>query len=139
MNQILIYFVLLAKYSWNIGFDGNKILLLSEENNNAYSFVEQKHNSERLKLDFIQEKKIDIIKNENQNKIVSFLESTKIESSFILDDKENIFILDEKRINYKWLNINERENIEYPIYIPKLKIMNISCNYDECYVIGKDG
>ena len=36
----------IPKYSWNIGYDGNKILLLSEENNEVYDFEDPENYSD---------------------------------------------------------------------------------------------
>jgi hypothetical protein len=46
----------IPKYSWNFGYDGNKYLLLSEEDNQVYSFYNQQNYYESMKGIF----KIDI-------------------------------------------------------------------------------
>jgi len=59
----------IPKYTWNIGYDENKYLLLSEEDNNIYSFIEHKNYSESIKIELSKDKKIEVINNKN-NKII---------------------------------------------------------------------
>ena len=54
-------------------------------------------------------------------------------------DKGDIFLLEEQREKYKWLNSKEKERINFPIYIQNLKVINICANYNGCYAIGDNG
>ena len=126
------------KYSWNIGYDGNKYLLLSEADNQVYSFYESKKYSELIKLDCIIDKRINII-NKKDNKIIYFFNSVENCSSFAVREKGEIHLLDENRKRYYWLNGRKKNEIEYPILINDVKLIYISANCNECYVIGNNG
>ena len=126
----------IPKYTWNIGYNGNKYFLISEENDNAYSFIEQKNNSDSIKEIFDLEKRIETIKNTG-GKIIDIFDGTS--SSFSRAEKGDIFLVDENRTRYKWLTEKEMANISCPISITSVKIINISANYNECYAIGNNG
>ena len=128
----------IPKYSWNIGYDGNKILLLSEENNEVYDFEDPENYSDTFYPKLTENLKIFSIKKKYNKKIVSFFNFTKIDSSFIKDEDGNIFFLDEKRNVYKWLNSKEKEKIEVPIDLPPEKNINIFANNIACYFLIKD-
>ena len=123
------------KYSWNIGFDGNKYFILSEENNLLYSFIESNNDIESIKDNF---KKHDNIYNISDN-IVDFIDGVENYPSFAYTEKGEIYILGEVKSKYTWLNAKEKTNITSPIYIPNVQIKYISANYNQCYAIGKDG
>ena len=128
----------IPKYSWNIGFDGNNYLLLSEEDNQIYNIIEQKNINKSIKYEYNINKKIQAL-NINDKKIIGFINGTGNSSSFAHNDKGDIFLLDEQREKYKWLNNKEKERIDFPISIQNVKIINICANYYECYAIGDNG
>ena len=130
----------IPKYSWNIGFDGNNYLLLSEEDNQIYNIIEQKNINinKSIKFDYNINKKIQAL-NINDKKIIGFINGTGNSSSFAHNDKGDIFLLAEQREKYKWLNTKEKERIDFPIFIQNVKIINICANYNECYAIGDNG
>ena len=61
----------IPKYSWNIGFDGNNYLLLSEEDNQIYNIIEQKNINKSIKYEYNINKKIQAL-NINDKKIIGF-------------------------------------------------------------------
>ena len=136
----LIKYEDIPKYSWNIGYDGSKYLLLSEEEGQVYYFFEQKNYSESIKLDFNIDKKIKNIYGKNKdNKIIDFIDYGEKCSSFAYTKSGQLYLLDANRARYKWLKENEKTNIAQPLYIPDTEIINISASYNECYAIGKNG
>ena len=128
----------LPKYCWNIGFNGNKYLLLSEEDNQVYNIIEQKNTNKTINLECNINKNIQTI-NKNDCKITGFINGTGNISSFAYNKKKEFFILDEERNKYKWLTGKEKERIDSPISIQNVKIINICANYKECYAIGNNG
>ena len=129
----------IPKYSWNIGYDGNKYLLHSEEDNQVYSFIEQDNSNDLIKVEFNLDKKIESINSKN-NKIIDFIDAKEGFSSFAFTEKGDLLLLDDKNRNkYKWLNEKEQTNIEYPINFQNIKIINLSANYNVCYAIGQNG
>ena len=125
----------IPKYIWDIGYDGNKYLFLSEEDNQVYSFSDK---AESKKEEFVVDKRLKEINNPN-NKIISFIDEIENISSCIYMKDRNIYILDENKSKYKWLMNKEKNNLNIPIYSPGLKIVNLSFNYNECYAIGING
>ena len=128
----------IPKYSWNIGFNGNNYLLLSEEDNQIYNIIEQEDTNKSIKFEYNINKKMQTI-NQNDKKLIGFINSTESCSSFAYNDKGDIFLLEEQRDKYKWLNSKEKERINFPISIQNIKIINICANYNECYAIGDNG
>ena len=129
----------IPKYSWNIGYDGNNYLLLSEKDDKIYSFKEQKDYCELIKNDYKIDEKIENI-NKLNNKIIDFIDGIEECSSFAHRKDGEIFLLDEDKYKYKWLNDKEKHGyINYPIFINNVKIDHISASYYECYAIGKNG
>ena len=137
-NMNIMKYENIPKYSWNIGYDGNKYLLLSEEDNQVYNIIEQNNLSDSIKQKYNINKKIQAI-NQKDNKIINFINGTGNNSSFVFNEKGDLFIVDEKRKKYAWLNDKEKEKIENPISIQGIKIVNISANNRECYAIGENG
>ena len=127
----------IPKYSWNIGYDGNKYLLLSKEDNQIYSFNEEEKYSQKIKADFNVDMNLKNINKEN-NKIIDFIGEISNGPSLLYAENNNIFCLGNK-YNYRWLSENEKQNIEYPFNIPNIKILSISANYFDCYVISVNG
>ena len=125
------------KYSWNLGYDGNKYLLLSEKDNKIYSFFEEKNYAKTIKGNFDVDEKLDIIN--NKYKIIDFIDGSENYSSFARTKDEKMLILEKNRNRYKWLSEKEKSDIEFPILIQKTKIKFISANDEYCYIIGKNG
>ena len=126
------------KYSWNIGYGGNRYLLLSEKDNKIYNFLEEENNREIIKEKFNIDNDIELI-NDKDNKIIDFIDGAENYSSFAFREDEKVFILDKNKKKYKWLNDEEKSSITYPIFIPSVEIKYISANSKDCYAIGKNG
>ena len=132
----------IPKYSWNLGYGNYKFILLSEENNNIYSFDCEYENSPSIKATFSLEKEMNI----TNNKIIDFIGDSQknISTSFLYTQSREVFIV-EKQIQlkkYKWLKRNEIKKKEYPLnltIIPKLKIISLAATYFECYAIDING
>ena len=118
----------LPKYSWNFGNGNNYYIMISEEDNQIYTFNQDYLN----KLDFIQDPKLNEI-NDKENKIINILESALDSYTFLSNQKNEIFC------------INNRNNIEYPFQIkfeeiyPKIKIKCISASNKSIYIIDTNG
>ena len=76
--------------------------------------------------------------NDKDDILVRFFEGVDDCSSFARNKNECIYLLDKNRNKYKWLNNEIKENLNYPILIPGVKIVNISADYNSCYMIGED-
>jgi len=137
LNQIIKYEDI-PKYSWNISYDGDKYLLLSEEDNNIYSFIEQKNSSDEFETNLKFEKNTENF-NIKDGMLVRFFDGIGNCSSFASNKNECIYLLDKNRNKYQWLNREIKENLNSPILIPDVKIVNISADYNSCYMIGEDG
>ena len=135
-NKVIYKFKEIPKYSWDIGYNGNLLLLLSEKDNQIYNFFEPTNNDKLPEEKYYLDKNIEPINNKN-NEIIGFINGTKNYSSFALNKEGDVFNIDTNKSKYKW--ITEKENIKYPLNIPGVKIVNISANYNECYAIGDDG
>ena len=110
----------IPKYSWNVLYDGEKYLFLSEKDNKIYNFNEQEGSFN--------------IKEELTNNIIDYIEGNNNFSTFLYMKNGDIKILDDNNIEkYTWLKSGAIINI------PNVQIKNVSANYNECYVIGKDG
>ena len=127
----------IPKYSWNFGYDGNKYLLLSEEDNQVYSFYNQQNYYESMKDIFKIDIRIGNI-NSKDNKIINFINGAEKFPSFAQKENGDILFLNENKKNFIWLKEDEKLNIESPISI-QVKIKYISATYNECYLIGTDG
>ena len=127
----------IPKYSWNIGYDGNNYLLLSEEDNQIYSFNEETKYSQSIKTDFNVDINLKNINSKN-NKIIDFIGEISDGPSLLYAENSDIFCLGNKN-NYRWLGDNEKQNIEFPFNLPNIKILSISANYSDCYAIGMNG
>ena len=123
----------IPKYTWNIGYDGKNYIFLSEKDNTAYNSLD----IDKIYL-IIENKRIQTINTDN-NKLINFIDGNENCSSFVRTEKGEIYIIDIDRNKYKWLDEKEKISIQFPIYIPNVKIMNISANYDSCYAIGENG
>ena len=127
------------KYSWNIGYNGKNYLIISEEDNQIYSFNEPKKNNEDLvKGGFTLDKKLETI-NYKDNKIIGFIEPTETGSSYAYRENYDLLIIDDNKSKYNWLNNEEKQKIEYPIFLENIEIMNISYNYNVCHLVDVDG
>ena len=133
-NEKFIKYEEIPKFIWNIGFDGNNYLLvLSEEDNLVYNFLEHENYYEFMINNKFEDN--NIIK----NKLIKFNEGENNNSSFIYGENGDIFLIDENIYKYKWLQIKDKNINKYQISIPNIKIISISSNYNECYVVGSDG
>ena len=133
-NEKFIKYEEIHKFIWNIGFDGNNYLLvLSEEDNLVYNFLEHENYYEFMINNKFEDN--NIIK----NKLIKFNEGENNNSSFIYGENGDIFLIDENIYKYKWLQIKDKNINKYQISIPNIKIISISSNYNECYVVGSDG
>ena len=123
----------IPKYCWNIGYDGKNNLMISEDDNKVYNFIE-KNNSLEISLD----KRLDSINNKD-NKTIGFINGNQNYPSFIHKENGDFFLINENNKNYKWLNEKIKLNMNSPILIPNVKIVSISANYNECYAVGDNG
>ena len=136
----------IPKYSWNIGYNDNNIMLLSEENNLIYSFniKDQRNISSLVKTEFMLSKKFNNIgykEREKNNKIIDFISDSFSSSSFLLAENGEAFCINAKN-KYYWLKDALKSKKEFPLkipFIPKLKIINIAANNNNCYIIDNNG
>ena len=128
----------MPKYSWYFGYGQNNYLLISEENNQIYTFSEDYLNN----LDFIKDKKINDITNK-ENKTIDILESSINSCTFLSNHRNEIFCIDNRNFNNE--KLYQKENNEYPFEIeieeisPKIKIKSISASYKSIYIIDING
>ena len=98
-NNKIYKFQEIPKYSWNIGYDGNLLLLLSEKDNQIYNFFEPIDNDELSEKDYYLDKNIESINNKN-NEIIGFINGTSNYSSFVFNKNGDIFNIDVNRFYY---------------------------------------
>ena len=104
----------LPKYSWNFGYGNNNYIVISEKDNQIYTFNQDYLN----KLDFIQDPKLNEINNK-ENKIINILESSMNSYTFLLNQKNEIFCINTRS------NIESLSQIKYEEIYPKIKINSI--------------
>ena len=130
------------KYCWNLGFHGNKFLLLSEENNQIYT--NEKSNSS-IEEKFIIEEKINKFssnQNEIKDEIIDFVNFDPEFSSFLLTKTGKIYCIEketEKKNMLPWFLLKYIYSKEYPLYmeiIPDIKIKYMSPTLSDCYIIN---
>ena len=129
----------LPKFCWNIGYDGNNYLLLSEEDNQIYNFKDHLDSNQITIKEIINlDSNIKKINSEN-NRIIGFIGEISNGPSLLYRENGDIYCLGDK-YNYQWLNNKEKiQSIEYPIKIPNIRILSLAANNLDCYAIGMNG
>ena len=125
-------------YSWNFGYYKNNFLIISEENNQIYTFKEEYLN----KIDFIQNQQLNEI-NDKENKIIDIIESSINSCTFLLNQKNEIYCIDNRCYNKE--NNKNIKDIVYPFKIrikeihPQIKIKCIAASLKSIYIIDING
>ena len=113
-------------------------MIISEENNQIYTFKEEYLN----KIDFIQNQQLNEI-NDKENKIIDIIESSINSCTFLLNQKNEIYCIDNRCYNKE--NNKNIKDIVYPFKIrikeihPQIKIKCIAASLKSIYIIDING